>query len=294
MSTAHQTIMKILCGDWQHAKLLQIAVNLVLILFIASSLAGLTWKLFDRPEDIATVNVFKNNTAGQNNNPTGTTLPTPEGESFHLFGRADQASMLQPQTINAPETNLNLELRGVIGGNPQERALAVISQKGHKEEEIYGVDDRVPGNALIKEIYHDRVLLSRAGILETLPLKEDGAAIERAKPAGTSNANNWRIGRSFLTNKLSNVGELAREVGVEFETQDNAISGYRLISTGKSDTLQRFGLQSGDIIAAVNGINLTSMENGLKVFKQINDSSELLVVFERDGKRMTREYFIEE
>lgn len=87
---------------------------------------------------------------------------------YHLFGRADVIAGNAPTV--APQTKLNLVLRGVIASKSQEEALAIIATRGG-DEKGYSPGERLPGGAELKEIYADRVILQHRGRLETLMLE---------------------------------------------------------------------------------------------------------------------------
>lgn len=88
---------------------------------------------------------------------------------LHLFGNAVQQGEAQTPTV-APETKLNLVLSGVIASNRAEDEVAIIGPRGGREQG-YAIGDRLPGGAVLKEIYEDRVILQHAGRLETLTLQ---------------------------------------------------------------------------------------------------------------------------
>ena len=71
--------------------------------------------------------------------------------------------------IDAPETQLNLQLRGTIAAGDETMAHAIIAD-GNGKDKVYFINDAVPGGAVLHEVYTDRVILNRAGILETLRL----------------------------------------------------------------------------------------------------------------------------
>jgi general secretion pathway protein C len=89
----------------------------------------------------------------------------------HLFGQAAQGRPeVRTSPTLAPETRLKLTLSGVIAAtDPQQAARAIIAGPDGQEKS-YTIDDRLPGGAVVKEIYPDRVILTRGGKYETLPL----------------------------------------------------------------------------------------------------------------------------
>jgi type II secretory pathway component PulC len=65
---------------------------------------------------------------------------------------------------------LNLTLKGLLSTHDQEMARAIIAI-GNKPDKLYAVGDKLEsGNATVKEIQIDLVLLDRNGKVESLPL----------------------------------------------------------------------------------------------------------------------------
>jgi len=91
--------------------------------------------------------------------------------SYHLFGHAEQSrpEVRRSPTV-APETRLKLTLSGVLAASAEQRTARAIIAGPDGHGKSYTIDDRLPGGAVIKEIYPDRVILTRNGKYETLRL----------------------------------------------------------------------------------------------------------------------------
>ncbi len=92
--------------------------------------------------------------------------------NFKLFG--DMSAPSKPiavQTENLPETSLKLTLTGVLAGKNNLQASALI-EGPDRQTRNYRVDEEVPGGAILKSVYPDRVVLERAGRLENLIFEE--------------------------------------------------------------------------------------------------------------------------
>ena len=61
--------------------------------------------------------------------------------SANVFGVSEKAAV-QQQT-KAPETKLNLTLKGVLAATPMEMASAIIAQGKNGKEDIYGIGDKI-------------------------------------------------------------------------------------------------------------------------------------------------------
>jgi len=136
---------------------------ILLVLLLARSLASLTWQLATPAPAIETTLPPLPATVS----PTGTPAnPASTLATRQLFGSAN-ASGIEPVT-DAPETRLDLKLVGVFASEDSS-ALAIIVS-GRQPEAIYGIGDTLPGNATLRAVHADRVILERGGVLETLRL----------------------------------------------------------------------------------------------------------------------------
>jgi len=90
-----------------------------------------------------------------------------------LFGIATSEGEAGPvETENLPETNLRLFLRGVMAADGEFPGSALIEdQKGNTE--AYPVGDELPGNAKLRSVHPNRVVIERGGKLENLFFPEE-------------------------------------------------------------------------------------------------------------------------
>lgn len=292
-------------GNWR------LVINLCLALLLARTLASLTWSIIPSPQinnDFLYSSSVNNLSSSLNLSPSEA-LPKAAQEEISLFGQATRADGVSaardPDSITAPETSLALTLKGVLVASPMSRALVVITeQRKGAIEQLYGIGDKVPGNAIVSEIFADRVILRRGGVLETLLIQDKKQALSEGRQSGRSLAAgsggitnrgdgiHWRIDGSYLNRRLTDIPSLAREVGVEIYKENNVQKGYRLVSARGSKLLRDMGLQPGDILHEVNGVPLNSIHDGLAAYQKLRSASEVRVVINRNGRRETRIYEI--
>ncbi|MFV1872166.1 MAG: type II secretion system protein N [Oleiphilus sp.] len=92
--------------------------------------------------------------------------------NFKLFGDAKAPVKQAPiETETLPETTLRLTLTGVLAGKDNIQASALI-EGPDRQTRSYRVDEAVPGGAILKQVYPDRVVLERSGRLENLIFEE--------------------------------------------------------------------------------------------------------------------------
>lgn len=98
--------------------------------------------------------------------------PKVELATLSLFGSANTGGTPQEiDTENLPETNLRLSLRGVLAAQGDFPGSALIEDdKGNTE--AYLVGDELPGNATLRSVHPNRVIIARSGKLENLYFPE--------------------------------------------------------------------------------------------------------------------------
>lgn len=141
-------------------------VNLVLLALLGQSIAAITWQaLGDKQQDSPQPASQRPVASRPVTKPV--TVMAQQIASQHLFGEAGSS---RGQVASAPETKLNLVLKGVIAAGHQS-AVAFIAPGAAALDKAYGLGDNLPGGAILKEVYEDRILLEYRGRMETLSLR---------------------------------------------------------------------------------------------------------------------------
>lgn len=219
--------------------------------------------------------------------------------SLHLFGEANQGPG-PAQSIQAPETHLNLTLRGVAANDDPALARAIIASP-KAGEESYAIGDDIPGGAKLRKILPDRVLLERKGRYETLRLPKEGLSdvtrTESAPATGPSGSGSPPTPLSQLPPDaplseyrdalVANPEELAQVGRAVAIRHDGRFAGFRIIPGRNRELLKRIGIRPGDIVTAVNGIRLDNPLKGLEVLRNLSGATEVTVTVLRNGQPQT-------
>ena len=190
--------------------------------------------------------------------------PQPELSSAHLFGVYEEKQLVSHYR-NAPETSLNLVLRGIVSGATDQDGFAIIGDSRGREA-VYRVGKELPGGGEVRGIFFDRVVLFRAGGYETLrlPLDETDAAaddnpdfsIASTETTTTTTPSAPPLSASSVTsvrNKYAlNIPQMASSYGLVKMPS----GGYRISLGRNARQLVDLGLRNGDIIVSANGIEL--------------------------------------
>ena len=118
------------------SQILPFWVSLLLVTLIAYNLAPLAWFLYPSSEDIVWAPPQPTVTAPTGPGAAKTTDDFQLIVNAHLFGTADAESVPIPEeTVDAPDTRLNLSLRATIAANDDKLAHAIIAD-GSGDEKV--------------------------------------------------------------------------------------------------------------------------------------------------------------
>jgi general secretion pathway protein C len=234
----------------------------------------------------------------------------PSLAQWHLFGNA--LPVADNRALAAPETTLNLVLRGILAGDGPKDGLAIISD-GNQNERTYAVGDDV-GGATLDSVYADRVLLSRGGVLETLTLARTERDTTGARSTAAGNGVGTRTApaatiaagpaapQSFVNPNISLGGmdwnqltastqidpaALAQQVSIAPVMENGRFVGVRLSPGRDAALFHQLGLQADDIVTAVNGIVLDSPARAQEIASKLAGAKTLAVTIRRNGATQT-------
>ncbi|HFE32149.1 MAG TPA: type II secretion system protein GspC [Gammaproteobacteria bacterium] len=290
----------------QDRRLAALATLLVVVL-LAKALASLTWTLLPAPEEGMAGAILPGVVPVQAR-PASARVSALTIERLHLFGEAEKAAPKpMAKVVDAPDTRLNLKLRGVLASNNPAIARAIIAD-GKGQEDAYAVDDKLPGDAVLKEIHGDRIILQYRGRLETLrlPKEANGMAGNRSVTGGGRNGRSaaaisassadtgtlLRQYRDALTTDPQSVMDLVRAEPVR-DRATGKLKGYRIRPGRDRQLLSRFGLRAGDVVTSINGIPMDNPLKALELMRDVSSLSQISLEVERNGAPQSFSFQIE-
>ena len=239
------------------------------------------------------------------------TQPTFKVSSLELFGRLESVDIVA-QTIDAPETKLNLELQGIFITEDAKFSTAIVAKKG-KIGELFAIGDKLPGNAILAAVLEDHVLIRRGTKMEKLLFSDskfqfvsDEAPENTSSRSGgisgitrsqlgnarnsirnTNRSNNKSTNNKTLTQyqeKLRNDlhGTLS-EAGITPVSIDES-NGYKVGADAQA-AVKQAGLQPGDMILSINGRPVGVASNDTALMAQVMASSRVRVEVQRGTRR---------
>jgi general secretion pathway protein C len=259
----------------------------LLVLCIAYYLAKMIWLLL--PGGNAEQLIFAADAATSGGRTASGSVDYQTIINAHVFGENSGEAAPPPKaTENAPETRLNLKLRGAIAAEDDTVAHAIIAE-GNGKERVYFLQDAVPGGAKLHEVHLDKVILNRGGVLETLrlPKEANGGSIQTTR-APARPAQNRAPPDLDAMNQMMRTGASPVAFTDILRPQpfmpNGELKGYRVYPGRDRKKFAELGLRAGDLVTEINGQRLDNLNAGMEVFRNLADVSQLNVVIERNGQ----------
>ncbi len=265
--------------------------TLVVAVALAYRLAGLTWLVVEAPAPPAPEAAPS---------PAVTAARSGPGDlgarigARHLFGRIDAPA--PRSAVEAPETQLDLTLTGVVFTKEDPARAQAIIARGNADERRYRIGDELQGGARIEAIYRDRVLLRRGGRYETLRLPRErvgeiGSSAGAAPHAAPDSAALSRTVRHYRARLAEDPVGLAREFpAVAVHGRDGSLRGYRVTGRDPAGLVEKAGLRPGDVVTAVNGVRLDDPQTSLRALRDLMGADQITVAVDRDGRSLSYTY----
>lgn len=249
---------------------------LALLIMLAQQSAALTWRLLTlaNPQTSQPWQPSALAVSGQSN----PRLELGEVSRLALFGKAiPKAQAKAAVAANAPRTQLNAQLNGVLASSDPAKSIAIIAMSGIQNS--YGVGDMIDGTqARIRQVYPDRVIIERDGRDETLML--DGE--EYGKPLPQTNTAPLGSLRSEL---MANPGKITDYLNISPVQVDGRMTGYRLNPGSNPEFFNQSGLQANDLAISINGLDLRDNMQAMQAMQQMAGATEMTVTVERQGEQ---------
>jgi len=207
----------------------------------------------------------------------------------------------EPQTGKVEETKLKLKLWGTVSGS-DDGDYAVIEDVKAREQNLYRAGDSIQ-TATVKEIHREKVVLTVNGKDEVLQMQElvsgkaafrpGGLPVRAAAPSsGAVRAQRISLRRSYIEQSMTDVASLMTQVQIQPHMENGVPAGLALSSIKPNSIFRRMGLRNGDIIAGVDGTEISSVDDALKLVDSLKSASTLSVQLKRMGQEKNIEYSI--
>ncbi len=210
------------------------------------------------------------------------------------------------------KTTLPLRLMAIMFSPPPNDprwSMAVIRDTEQNSAGPYAIGMKIR-EATVQDIQETRIFLNNAGKPEYLDLIEKPHTEPAAGPAAPAAPNadpfvaemekgikklsehSYEVQRGTVDSLLGNMAVLSRAARIVPEVRDGKAAGFRLFSVRPDGPFGKIGLQNGDVIYAINGLEMTSPDKALEIYTKLKSANHLAVALERNGQKITKDYNI--
>lgn len=201
-----------------------------------------------------------------------------------------------------------------VGSGTDNRSTCIIQGGGGQQGDVYTVNDQkefAPQTKIVK-IRYDRVEFLNKGRLEYVELKDFATEIAMNVPPSrgeepvrrstqggedgevrveSTGQGKFVIDRAEIDSAIQNLDKLYTQIRAVPYFKGGRANGLKLLSVRSDSLFAKLGLQRGDILQRINGIEL-DIKRGLEIFNQLKSESSISMEIERRGQPTTLEYEI--
>ncbi|NND67190.1 MAG: type II secretion system protein GspC [Halioglobus sp.] len=306
-----------------NARRLRQLVLVVLAIWAVTALASLVWALLPDPPPVATPTAVINPVATASAGQSGAeNIDIARMKDWHLFGEAGAepvAPVTPPEVLaadnardgiekGARQTRLKLALRGIVASTEDGLGHAIIEYQSRQD--VYAVEDKlpVPGRVTLAKVMPQQVVINNGGTYELLKLFDKSALASqvpapRPRPEPAAKAEDLdkrgdldatRLAAGYRKRLYQDPQSLAEVVGVSAVREAGQLVGYRVSPGQDREQFEQLGFQAGDLVQSVNGIDLSSPANTMRLYNLMRTAGEAVFEVQRKGQPVTLSVSLDE
>ena len=236
----------------------------------------------------------------------------------NIFGATEKVEAVPVEEVGPietlEETSLQLSLQGTIAGDSAS-ARAIILDQRKRSQDIYRVGDSVQ-EAQIRQILRGKVIL-RHGEKDEILIMVEG----KDKPQPAAKVNSRRrpgrqtrrpaqtapleessgeieevtipIAKDVLQSSMNDLNDLMTQVRVRPYFRRGKPEGLIVSQIKSGSVFAKLGLMNGDIIANVNGKQMSSPEEAFQFYNSLKSGKAVSIEITRRGKKKMLNYDIQ-
>lgn len=232
---------------------------------------------------------------------------TEKVESVPVEEKVEQIEALE-------ETSLQLSLLGTIAGDTK-NARAIIMDQRKRSQDMYRVGDSVQ-EAVIRQILRGKVVLRHGEKDEILnmvegedkskpaakaqqrdrafiPARDTAQTAPQEEETGEIEVETVAIAQEVLQSSMSNLNELMTQVRIRPYFRQGRPEGL-IVSQIQADSIfEKMGFMNGDIIASVNGKQMSSPEEAFQLYNSLQSGEDVSIEITRRGQKRMLTYQIQ-
>lgn len=192
-----------------------------------------------------------------------------------------------------------LRLIGVVMGD-ERGVFAIIEDLASKQQSLYHVQDSVLDLGEVSEIRRNGVVIRQGNVEELLQLAHAETSSDTPDPAGapptprkasTSNSPLRKVvDRREVEQAMNDLPKLLSQARAVPNMANGAVNGYRLDYIAPASFYEKIGVQTGDVLQRVNGVDIRDPSTMLSLLQQLKNEQIVKLDVVRNNQRSTITY----
>ena len=188
----------------------------------------------------------------------------------------------EPENRQLEKTSLKLTLWGTVTGEQKQDNWAVIEDLKKRQQDLYQINDKIQG-AAIKSILRNKVVLTVNGKDQILEVNADPLPSQNRKRG--SSGPSPKHPRHNIPDRQDMLNTVSQSL---FKTRpyvkNGEAAGVMIYSIKKDSAARRLGLRNGDIVLAVDDVEIQDPQDFENFDDSIDDHSDITISILRRGK----------
>lgn len=221
----------------------------------------------------------------------------------------DAPPPVEPGSAEPAKATIQAVLLGTVAG-PQRYAFAVVQAQG--KNEVVRIGEKIANSADVLEIHRGRIVIMNNGRKEELSMYEEkplpgntdepsrpepAMLVPTPAPAGQpevgvrqTSDTSFEIDRTDFEAQTQNLGPLLTQARVVPHFENGAINGYKIFAIKPDSLYMKIGLENGDVIQNINGIQVDSPEKALQMFQSLRTEKNFTINLSRNNSPLQFNY----
>ncbi len=183
--------------------------------------------------------------------------------------------------------SLNLRLIGttVFG----EKSTVIIENLTKGTRGVYRLGDTIKGFTITK-VLQDSATLTKKDQEQVLRLAKSGALLQAGSLSRKIGEDSWLLSGDKLTDVVSNINQYVGQVVAYQHRKNGKPAGFKIRHLKEGNDFEKMGIEDGDIIKKVNGLDINDLSDVLTNIYKLSDETSFQMEVTRNNQTKTLNY----
>jgi general secretion pathway protein C len=188
---------------------------------------------------------------------------------------------------------------GIVMGDRQ-GVFAIVEELASKRQALYRMREQIPDLGEVADIQRDGIMIRQGNLEEWLELgmteKPAGLGNNAAAPASTSSPQaagapiQKVVDRREVELAMNDLPKLMTQARAVPHMVNGAINGFRIDYMAPASFYERIGIQAGDVLQRVNGVDIRDPGTMLNLLQQLKNERVVKLDMVRNNQPSTITY----